>query len=186
MNLCFSFVESNVSLVFSIFISTPQFPTPFVFYTLHAFCCMFSMYLGHVRGKLVPPKPTIAQTFLHPYNLGPSTSIQNTHLYVQKNDTNFCTSARHAKCSHHGKNQDTCYSSKWTIHIELWLANIVVIKFVDLDESPINNLIQPWNFEICVPRVACSSRVDHQMSSPMASLMQDVIKITLSHIALLL
>ncbi len=63
--------------------------------------------------------------------------------------------------------------------------DIIVIRFVDLDENHVNNLIQPWNFEICVPRVARSLRVDHQISSPMASLMQDVIKITLSHIALL-
>jgi hypothetical protein len=65
---------------------------------------MFSMYLGHVRGKLVPPTPTTLQTFLHPYNLGPPTSTQTTHLYVKKIDANFCTSATHAKCSHHGKN----------------------------------------------------------------------------------
>ncbi len=71
------------------FISTPQFPVPFVFYTLHAFCCMFAMHLGHVKGKLVPPKPTTSQTFLHPYNLGLSISTQSTHLYVQKNDANF-------------------------------------------------------------------------------------------------
>ncbi len=71
------------------FISTPQFLTPFAFYTLHAFCCMFAMYLGHVKGKLVPPKLTALQTFLHPCNLGLSTRTQNTHLYAQKNDANF-------------------------------------------------------------------------------------------------
>lgn len=47
------------------------------------------MYLGHVRGKLVPPKPSTLQTFLHPYNLGLSISTQSTHLNVQKNDANF-------------------------------------------------------------------------------------------------
>ncbi len=76
------------------------------------------MYLGHVKGNLVPPKPIASQTFFHPYNLGPSTSIQCIHLYVQKNDANFCISATHAKCSHRGKNQDICYENKWTIHIE--------------------------------------------------------------------
>ncbi len=62
------------------FILTPQFPTPFVFYTLHAFYCMFAMYLGHVWGKLVPPKPTALQTFIHPYNLGLSIDTQSIHL----------------------------------------------------------------------------------------------------------
>jgi hypothetical protein len=50
---------------------------------------MFAMYLGHVKGKLVPPKLTALQTFLHPCNLGLSTRTQNTHLYAQKNDANF-------------------------------------------------------------------------------------------------
>jgi hypothetical protein len=61
----------------------------------------------------------------------------------------------------------------------------IVPRFMNLDESPMK-LIQPWNLGMCIPKVAYYSIVSHQILSFMAFLMQDGLKITSSHIALLL
>ncbi len=38
--------------MFSIFTSTPQYPTPPTLYTMHAFCCMHALHLSHLKDKL--------------------------------------------------------------------------------------------------------------------------------------
>jgi hypothetical protein len=49
--------------------------------------------------------------------IGPTINIQNIHLYVQRNDANFCTSLTHAKITkNHTKNQYTHYQSHWIMH----------------------------------------------------------------------
>ncbi len=64
---------------------------------------MLALHQDHGQSKLTPPKPLHNKQFFHPYNLHPPICIQNTHLYVQKFNDNFCTSLIRIRFSHHGR-----------------------------------------------------------------------------------
>jgi hypothetical protein len=105
--------HQNISLIFFISYSmSPQSPIPLALYTMHA------LHLGHAQGQAHASKVITLQTSLHPYNLNPPISIQITRLYIYKFDVNFYIGLTHARCSHHGKSQNTHYLSKWTIHCD--------------------------------------------------------------------
>jgi hypothetical protein len=63
---------------------------------------MFVLHLGYAQGQVCNSQ-TIAN------NLGPPINIQNIHLYIIKINVSFCIGLIHVRCSHHEKNQDTCY-----------------------------------------------------------------------------
>jgi hypothetical protein len=70
---------------------------------------MFALHLGYAQGQVCNSQTIALQTYPHPNNLGPPINIQNIHLYIIKINVSFCIGLIHVRCSHHEKNQDTCY-----------------------------------------------------------------------------
>jgi hypothetical protein len=61
---------------------------------------MHALHLNHARRQVCASQVVASKTSICPYNLSQLMNIQNTHVYVQKSNANFCIKVQFAQDVH--------------------------------------------------------------------------------------
>jgi hypothetical protein len=59
-----------------------------------------ALHLHHAQGQACASQVVASQTSICPYNLSHLINIQNTHVYVQKSNADFCIKVQFAQDVH--------------------------------------------------------------------------------------